>query len=54
MKLASTPSIIVHGGAFNIPDSYVKRYNEGTKRAARAGYDCLLQVKLLRNIFCNF
>ena len=50
MEMASIPSIIVHGGAFNIPDSYVKRYNEGTKTAARAGYDCLLQVKLLRKI----
>ena len=50
MEMASIPSIIVHGGAFNIPDSYVKRYNEGTKGAARAGYDCLLQVKLLRKI----
>ena len=50
MEMASIPSIVVHGGAFNIPDSYVKRYNEGTKRAARAGYDCLLQVKLLRKI----
>lgn len=39
------PCVIVHGGAFNIPDSYVKRYSEGTQAAAKAGYQCLLEVK---------
>ncbi|XP_004206793.1 isoaspartyl peptidase/L-asparaginase isoform X2 [Hydra vulgaris] len=35
------PCIIVHGGAFNIPESYVTRYKEGTKAAAKFGYDIL-------------
>ena len=32
------PTVIVHGGAFNIPDSYVTRYRQGTQNAALAGY----------------
>jgi len=37
------PCIIVHGGAANIPENVVANYNEGTKKAARAGYDCLME-----------
>ena len=39
------PCVIVHGGAFNIPDSYIERYRDGTQAAAKAGYQCLLKVK---------
>lgn len=52
-----SPCVIVHGGAFNIPESYVKRYREGTQQAAKAGYECLIQVSLMadfnRTNFCK-
>ena len=35
------PTIIVQGGAFNIPDSYVARYRKGTQNAALTGYAAL-------------
>lgn len=37
------PCIIVHGGAFNISESYWKRYKEGTQSAARSGYAVLIE-----------
>ena len=35
------PCVIVHGGAFNIPDSYVSRYSSGTQQAAVEGFKTL-------------
>lgn len=35
------PCVIVHGGAFNIPEPYITRYRNGTQAAAKAGYECL-------------
>ena len=51
--MPNKPCIIVHGGAFNIPDSYVKRYNDGTKGAAMVGYDTLTKVGsyLVKNVY---
>ena len=43
-KNITKPCIIVHGGAFNIPESYVQRYTVGTQEAANVGYQCLLKV----------
>lgn len=37
----ATPVIIVHGGAWTIPENLVQAANEGTKAAARAGYAVL-------------
>ena len=36
-----TPVIIVHGGAWAIPENLMDGSREGTKRAARAGYQVL-------------
>jgi len=43
MAEVTKPVIIVHGGAFNIPEDYVKRYRKGTKEAARIGYEVLVK-----------
>lgn len=37
----ATPVIIVHGGAWTIPENLVHACSEGTKAAARAGYQVL-------------
>ncbi|WAR18700.1 ASGL1-like protein [Mya arenaria] len=37
----TTPVIIVHGGAWSIPDDIVGESRAGTKAAARAGYAVL-------------
>ena len=37
----ATPIIIVHGGAWTIPEVLVHACNEGTKAATRAGYKVL-------------
>jgi len=45
------PCVIVHGGAFNIPESYIVRYRQGTQAAAKVGYQCLIEVKLFKSLF---
>lgn len=49
-KYKMKPCIIVHGGAFNIADIFVDRYKAGTKDAAKAGYEVLMQVKFFISI----
>ena len=38
------PCIIVHGGAWTIPDSLKEPCINGVKKAAKAGYDRLIEV----------
>ena len=38
------PGIIVHGGAWSIPDHLNIPYIEGVQQAARAGYEVLRKV----------
>ncbi len=38
-----TPSFIVHGGAWDIPDAQVEAHAAGCRRAAQAGWDLLRQ-----------
>ena len=45
------PCIIVHGGASNIADVFVEGYKNGTKSAAKAGYDVLIKVVLTSLLF---
>ena len=37
------PAIIIHGGAWAIPDAYIDRSVAGVKRAAQAGYRVLVE-----------
>ena len=39
------PAIIVHGGAWAIPDQLATATVDGVKRAASIGYKCLLEHK---------
>ena len=39
------PCIIVHGGAWAIPDILKEASVNGVKKAAKKGYDCLKEVK---------
>jgi len=39
--MSCTPVIIVHGGAWSMPDNIVEDSRKGTKDAARAGYAVL-------------
>ena len=43
--MEARPCIIVHGGAWAIPDILKEASVNGVKRAAQKGYDCLKQVK---------
>ena len=40
------PCIIVHGGAWAIPDILKEPSVNGVKKAAKRGYECLLKVKI--------
>ena len=37
------PSIVIHGGAWAIPDSLAEASKEGVQEAARIGYNLLLK-----------
>ena len=37
------PAIVIHGGAWAIPDPFVERSVAGVKTAAKVGYEVLLQ-----------
>ena len=39
-----TPGIIIHGGAWSIPDHLNILYREGIQQAARGGYEVLRKV----------
>lgn len=39
------PCIIVHGGAWAIPDAWKESSVSGVKKAAQKGYECLLKVR---------
>ena len=43
--MEARPCIIVHGGAWAIPDILKEASVNGVKRAVQKGYDCLKQVK---------
>ena len=37
----TSPVVIVHGGAWSVPEDLMEGSREGIKRAARAGYQAL-------------
>lgn len=41
MRAPMKPSMIVHGGAWDIPDDQVEDHTDGCRRAAELGYDIL-------------
>ena len=44
------PCIIVHGGAWAIPESLKEPSINGVKRAAKTGYDRLIEVLKITNV----
>ena len=40
----SKPSLVIHGGAWDIPDALVAEHRKGLRAALRAGWQVLLQV----------
>ena len=41
--MSSQPVIVIHGGAWSVPDSLAEASREGVRRAAREGYRVLRQ-----------
>jgi hypothetical protein len=48
------PCVIVHGGAWAIPDDLKSITLDGVQQAARAGYDILLKVIITHYSFSLF
>ena len=40
--MAYLPSIVIHGGAWAIPDKLAEKSTEGVKTAAKIGYEILM------------
>ena len=47
VKTNFQPCIIVHGGAWAIPDVLIESSVRGVKKAAEIGYESLITVKVL-------
>ena len=43
-KTKCSPCIIVHGGAWSIPNPFLEAYYEGVQDAAKTGYEVLNNV----------
>lgn len=50
------PCIIVHGGAWSIPNPFLEKYYAGIQQAAKAGYGILknVSIQFCDNITCLF
>lgn len=50
------PCIIVHGGAWSIPNPFLEKYYAGIQQAAKAGYGILknVSIQFCDNITCLY